>query len=219
MTSNSSDWDEDLPADSEEEYQDFVRTLKRKEGFGLLFVRCSPVEGERLIAKIQEDITQKTIEVLRLDKPIDNLYDRITLLHNRHQTDVLFITGIEKSLLEDIRPGYGGKGNFYNLDRVPRILNHLNLQRERFRDSFKICFVFLLPLFGLNYFIHRAQDFFDWRSGVFEFVQNKVSVTVDIKPELHQQLKIRANADSKPIAEMATQAVALYLAHLEVADE
>jgi hypothetical protein len=219
MTSGLDDLDEDLPADSEEEYQDLVRTLKRKEGFGLLFVRCSPVEGERLIAKIQEDITHKSIEVLRLDQPIDNLYERIAILQNRHQTEVLFITGIENSLVEDIRPGYGGKGNFYNQDRIPRILNHLNLHRERFRDSFKICFVFLLPLFGLNYFIHRAQDFFDWRSGVFDFVPNKVSVTVDIKPESHQQLKIRAKADSKPIAEMATQAVALYLARQEVADE
>jgi tetratricopeptide (TPR) repeat protein len=51
---------------------------------------------------------------------------------------------------------------------VPPILNHLNQQRERFRDSFKICFVFLLRAFSINYFLHRAPDFFDWRSGVFE---------------------------------------------------
>jgi superkiller protein 3 len=29
--------------------------------------------------------------------------------------------------------------------------------------------VFLVRSFGLNYFIHRAPDFFDWRSGVFDF--------------------------------------------------
>jgi len=53
---------------------------------------------------------------------------------------------------------------------VPRILGHLNLQRERFRDDFPFCFVFLVPLFALKYFMRRAPDFFDWRSGVLEFI-------------------------------------------------
>ncbi|NJR58953.1 MAG: tetratricopeptide repeat protein [Cyanobacteria bacterium CRU_2_1] len=50
------------------------------------------------------------------------------------------------------------------------MLSHLNQQRENFRDHFpNICFVFIVPLFALKYFIRRAPDFFDWRSGVFEF--------------------------------------------------
>jgi superkiller protein 3 len=53
----------------------------------------------------------------------------------------------------------GGQGNFYKVDSVPRILNHLNQQRERFRDNFKICFIFIVRLFGLKYFIQRAPDF------------------------------------------------------------
>ncbi|MEH2411539.1 tetratricopeptide repeat protein, partial [Nostoc sp.] len=60
------------------------------------------------------------------------------------------------------------EGQFSNLTSVPHILNHLNQQRERFRDDFPIPFVFLLRSFSINYFIHRAPDFFDWRSGVFE---------------------------------------------------
>jgi hypothetical protein len=57
----------------------------------------------------------------------------------------------------------------YSWKSVPPILNNLNQQRENFRDEFNICFVFLLPQFAIKYFIHRAPDFFDWRSGMFEF--------------------------------------------------
>ncbi len=159
----------DLPAYLQAEYQALVRALKRRRGFGLLFVRCSPAEGEGLIAKVREDIPQKRIDVLRLEKSIDNLYEIIQSLPNKDELDILFITGIEKSLVDYIKPGIGGQGHYYKGDTVPRILGHLNLQRECFRDNFKICFVFLLPQFALKYFIRRAPDFFDWRSGVWEF--------------------------------------------------
>ncbi|HAG80460.1 MAG TPA: hypothetical protein DCL61_04630, partial [Cyanobacteria bacterium UBA12227] len=159
----------DLPAYLQAEYQALVRALKRRRGFGLLFVRCSPAEGEGLIAKVREDIPQKRIDVLRLEKAIDNLYEIIESLPNKDELDILFITGIEKSLVDYIKPGIGGQGHYYKGDTVPRILGHLNLQRECFRDNFKICFVFLLPQFALKYFIRRAPDFFDWRSGVWEF--------------------------------------------------
>ena len=64
---------------------------------------------------------------------------------------------------------------FFSISRrgVPRVLINLNQQRERFRDNFDICFVFLLPRFGVDYLINRAPDFFDWRSGVFLFPMNK----------------------------------------------
>ncbi len=169
MRQTQADVNQDFPAESEEQYQAFVRGLKRKRGFGLLFVRCSPVQGEQLIARVRKDIPQKTIDVLSLDEPIDNLYNIIDSLPNKNQLNILFIIGIEKSIVDYIKPGLGGQGDYYKEDTVPRILGHLNLQRERFRDNFKMCFVFLLPLYALKYFIRRAPDFFDWRSGVFEF--------------------------------------------------
>ena len=169
MKPELTDLDIDLPADPEEEYQSLVRSIAWTKGFGLIFVRCSPAVGEELIRKIRDDIPDKKIEVLRLDQPIDNLYPIIENLPNQTEINILFVTGIEKSLVESIKPGYGGQGDYYKLDTVPRILGHLNLQRERFRDNFNICFVFIVPLFGLKYFIHRSPDFFDWRSGVFEF--------------------------------------------------
>ncbi len=171
MTSDSSEWDEDLPADPEEEYQTFVRTLERTAGFRLLFVRCTPAEGEQLFARVKDDLPQKTLEFLRLDQPIDNLYEIVERLPNREQIDILFIQGLEHSFYEyeEIKFGDTNERDVYSWKGVPRILNHLNQQRERFRDDFKICFVFLLRSFSIKYFIHRAPDFFDWRSSVFEF--------------------------------------------------
>ncbi|MEO1126546.1 MAG: tetratricopeptide repeat protein [Cyanobacteria bacterium J06639_16] len=169
------DWDKDLQAEPEEEYQALVRALHWVNGFGLYFVRCSTAEGERLIERVRQDVSSKHIEVLKLTEPIENFYDRIKALPNRDQLDVLFIQGIEHSLYDyekhklwessKDRYGYSWKG-------VPRLLGHLNLSRERFKD-FDICFVFLVPRFALRYLIHRAPDFFDWHSGVFEFVMDE----------------------------------------------
>ena len=171
MTSESIDWDEDLPAEPEEEYQAFLRTLERTEGFRLLFVQCTPVEGDELITKVKEELPKKTIEVLQFEEPIDNLYQIVKDLPNREQINILFIQGLEHSLYEYEQTKFGEKSErfAYSWKGVPKILNHLNLHRERFRDTFNICFVFLLRSFSLKYFIHRAPDFFDWRSSIFKF--------------------------------------------------
>ena len=62
---------------------------------------------------------------------------------------------------------------------VPRILGHLNLSRERFREHFPFSIVFCLPEFALRYFIRRAPDFFDWRSGVYDFPTEQESVNLE----------------------------------------
>ncbi|AVH70043.1 tetratricopeptide repeat protein [Nostoc sp. 'Lobaria pulmonaria (5183) cyanobiont'] len=168
------DWDKDLPLEPDEEYQALVRTLNFTEGFGLLFARCYPAEGEQLIGKVKKEITNKNIEVLPLKQAVTNLYEIIDKLDNKEQIDILVITGLEHSFYEyeeskrltnwNSRDIYS-----YSWKSVPPVLINLNQQRERFRDSFNICFVFFLPLFAIKYFIQRAPDFFDWRSGLFDF--------------------------------------------------
>jgi tetratricopeptide (TPR) repeat protein len=170
MNQNLSDWDEDLPPEPQEVYQDLLRALKRKAGFGLFFVQCTPAESDRFIATLPQDIPQKKIAVLRLVEPIDNLYQRVAEFVKDKQVDILLIKGLEYSLYKYEQRTFGEitEGQFSNLASVPPILNHLNQQRERFRDDYPICFVFLLRSFSINYLIHRAPDFFDWRSGMFE---------------------------------------------------
>ncbi|MGK7893849.1 MAG: hypothetical protein AB4372_09545, partial [Xenococcus sp. (in: cyanobacteria)] len=107
---------EDLQITIEEEYRALLRSLRRRKGFGIFFVQCTPVGGQELIAKVKSDLPQKKIDVLKLDQPIDNLIKLVEALPNREQLNILFVVGLEKSLVEYIRPGYGGVGDYYKLD-------------------------------------------------------------------------------------------------------
>ena len=169
-----------------ETYRYLKNGLQRKQGFGLFFVQCSPAEGHKLFEEIKRDFPEKHTGILSLEQEIDDLYSLIAEKQIQETISILFIQGLDKSLIPYLQsePSFqvtlsgeknihGGQGNYYRLDTVPPILAHLNLQRERFRDNFKFCLVFLLPKFALKYLIRRAPDFFDWRSGVFEFSEDQ----------------------------------------------
>ncbi|NJK33974.1 MAG: tetratricopeptide repeat protein, partial [Oscillatoriales cyanobacterium SM2_2_1] len=50
------------------------------------------------------------------------------------------------------------------------LLEDLNWQRDNFREYFPhLHLCFLLPIYGIKYFIRRAPDFFDWRSSVTKY--------------------------------------------------
>jgi tetratricopeptide (TPR) repeat protein len=162
-------------------YQALLRCLKRTKGFGIVFVQCSPDVGNQLTDRVQEDLSEKKIAILELTEPIDNLYDIVANRDDRNDLNILFIQGLEKSLEPYIKPGYGGDGDYYNLDTVPPILSHLNQRREIFRDRLSnICFVFILPLFAIKYIMRRSPDFFDWGSGVFELSINSFDKFISI---------------------------------------
>ena len=159
---------------AESEYESLVRALRRRKGFGLLFVESTPVGGFDLIKKVSFDLRQKKINVLVLGKAINNLIELIEVFPGQDNLNILFIVGLEKSLVEYIRPGYGGRGDYYNLDTIPPILSHLNWQRENFRDQFRhLCFVFILPKYAIKYILLRAPDFFDWGSGKIQIVTER----------------------------------------------
>ncbi|MEG4534747.1 tetratricopeptide repeat protein [Microcoleus sp. D2_18a_D3] len=185
MKPQTIDWDEDLPpAEPEEEYRALVRSIKRTDGFRLLFVECSPAQGERWIARVKTDIPQQKIEVLRLKESVYDFYNLIEELPNRDRINVLFVQGLEYSLYEyeqeKKKLGWESKDIYsYSWRGVPPVLINLNQQRERFRDNFKICFVFLLPKFAIDYFIQRAPDFFDWRSSLFKLSMDGESLQAE----------------------------------------
>jgi tetratricopeptide (TPR) repeat protein len=177
MNLDSVDWNDTIELDPEQEYRALRNGLRRARGFGLFFVQCSPSQGTQLINRLRQDLPKKQIDLLEFDQAIDdgNVYQRVEdFLQIHADTEILFIRGLEYSLLsyEETQRREGGLSNeevySYSWKAVPRLLGNLNLRREKFRDSFPICFVFLVPLFALKYLIRRAPDFFDWRSGVFE---------------------------------------------------
>ncbi|MDB9543157.1 tetratricopeptide repeat protein [Microcystis aeruginosa CS-1036] len=171
---------EEQPLTAAESYQALLRSLRRKNGFNLLFVRCSPVQADEIIRRVSQDLPNKNIQVLQLDSETDNLYEKIVDLPNYTNLNILFVRGLENALLRyeeaesegyflsSQSPIYGG-----TWAGVPKILGYLNLSRERFERQFPFTLVFLLPEFALRYFIRRASDFFDWYSGVYEFPTDK----------------------------------------------
>jgi tetratricopeptide (TPR) repeat protein len=198
---NLLDWDEeDLAVDPEAEYRMLLNGLRRTEGFGLFFVQCSPFGGEQIIQRVREDLANQTIAVLKLEAPIDdgNVFKRIRdFLDNQPKTQVLFIQGLELSLLDyeesKKRLGWSSKKIFsYSWHGVPPVLINLNQQRERFRDSFNTRLVFLLPIFAVKYLVHRAPDFFDWRSGIIRF-SDDIDLLSDKAQEFLEAPKIKSN--------------------------
>jgi len=172
MTSNPVNWHEDVALDPAKEYRALVRSLRWTEGFGVLFVQCSPAEGSDLVKRVRQDLAGKTIEVLTLNAEDTNLFDCVEALPNKDDIDVLFVQGLEQSIYAYERSRAWetpSQAYTYSEASVPRLLSHLNLNRELFYKQFKFFFVFLVPLFVLKYVSKRAPDFFDWRSGVLEF--------------------------------------------------
>ena len=188
MSTTTTDWDQDVEISKEESYQSLQNALNRNRDFGLYFVRSSPVQTQTIIEDIKRDLPHKKIDILPLTDEVDNLFNLITNLPDYQDLNILFISGLELSLLryeERESEGlflssqsavYGG-----TWAGVPRILGHLNLSRERFREHFPFSIVFCLPEFALRYFIRRAPDFFDWRSGLYNFPDTqKISIpTID----------------------------------------
>ncbi|MGG6294061.1 tetratricopeptide repeat protein [Leptolyngbya sp. AN02str] len=187
MTKAVIDWDSDLPPEPEEEYQALQRAIRRNQGFGLLFVQCSPSMGAHIIGRLREDVPQKRMATLEFTETIldGNLYREVkAFLAQQSAVDVLFIQGLEHSLYayEDTKRHLGWtekEVRSYSWKGVPPVMVNLNQQRENFRDSFQnTCFVFLIPPFAKNYLIHRAPDFFDWRSGIFELPVDKADLQI-----------------------------------------
>jgi tetratricopeptide (TPR) repeat protein len=184
-TNLSFDWEEEPEIDAEQEYRSLLRALQRKTGFGLLFVRCSPAAGTRLIDRVQTDLPHKTIGVLSFDGAIadGNFYRQVeNFFEQQGAKEILFVRGLEYSLTsyeetQRTEANWSSEEIYnYSWKAVPRLLGNLNLRREKFRDNFATCFVFLLPLFALKYLTRRAPDFFDWRSGVFELPSDEKTV-------------------------------------------
>ncbi|MFM7877024.1 MAG: sigma-70 family RNA polymerase sigma factor [Microcystis panniformis] len=181
---------EDTSPSKEEIYQALLRSLTRRKGFGIVFVQSSPLEAQRLIQRVQQDLPQKKVATLQLTEPINNLYELIEGRSDRNELNILFVQGLEKSLEPFIKPGFGGEGDYYNIDTVPGILSHLNQRREIFRDRFSnICFVFILPAFAIKYFIRRAPDFFDWGTGVFRFPLDSETLSQELSGILSKRSK------------------------------
>jgi tetratricopeptide (TPR) repeat protein len=175
MTAPAFDWDQELPPETEEEvYRALLRALRRKQGFGLVFVQCTVAQSAKIIADLHRDLPQQQMRELHLPAEVATLTDQIAQLWQQQPFDLLLVEGLQASLYgyEDTQrlSGWSSEDIYsYSWRGVPKILNHLNQQRDYLRNHFPARFVFFVPPFVVDYFLQRAADFIDWRSGLFCF--------------------------------------------------
>ncbi len=168
-------------------YRSLVRSLRRRSGFGILFLQCTPVKGQEIFSRLQQDLPQKQIGMLTLDEPVDNLRRLVAAREDLANLNVLFIEGIDKSLAPYVK-SEAGRNDYYKLEVLPPILNHLNRQRENFSSQFsRLCLVFVVQPFSLKYFMHRAVDFFDWRSGIWTFASGEAQLEKETSTALDKR--------------------------------
>jgi len=166
-------FDSDEPS-AAEEYQALVRALRRKKGFGLFFVQVSPEQGQEILRDLRQDLAQKHVVEVSLTRSDERLFEQLETVLERENVDIFWVDGLAQSLLgyEDMLRLAGWDEQdlmTYSWKDVPPILSHLNLGRERFELRFDFPLVFVVPLFVVKYLLRRAGDFFDWKSGFFEF--------------------------------------------------
>jgi tetratricopeptide (TPR) repeat protein len=198
----------------DEEYGALVRALRRKRGFGLFFVQASPAKGADILAGLREEFSKKRIAVVELDPTSEDLFRPVELAWEG-RPEIVWIEGLEQSLLgyEDLKLLAGQEQDLIHYSRkdLPPLLRGLNLSRERFAKQFSCSIVIVIPLFIVRYFLRRASDFFDWKSGFFDFVADSseqaskdISASIEIEnyrslePEIRSQriLEIKSIIES-----------------------
>ncbi len=156
---------------------DLLRALRRKKGFSLFFVQCNPDQGERAIKVIRKSFPGKRLVQIESNRQSETLYGELKKRYQTEGVDIACITGVEQALYsyEDTKRLAGwSEEEIYNYSwkGLPPLLSHLNRSRETFEANLPIALVFLVPSFVIDYFIQRAPNFFDWRSGFSEFAES-----------------------------------------------
>ena len=184
---NLEEWDEDLPPQTwEEAYRSLLNSLRLKKGFGLFFVECSPADGRKIAEQLKRDLLDQRVVFWEFEREIKTLYDAVAEMQAQKPADVLILQGLEPSFYEYEKKkkieGWNSKEIYkYSWKGVPRILVHLNQQRDHFRNDLPIRFVFLVPTFVFGYLQQRAPDFFDWRSANIRFPDNLQEIKLAVQ--------------------------------------
>ncbi len=103
----------------------------------------------------------------------ETLYPEMWSAYQTQAFDIGFVLGVDQAMLgyEDTQrlAGWNAEEIYHTSWKgVPSLLGHLNRQRETFAENLPVAIVFLVPSFVIDYFVQRAADFFDWRSGFFK---------------------------------------------------
>ena len=140
---------------------ELAMTLDYAQGLTLLLARCNmPALRQTLIAQLQQKLAQDDIHLLDVTftEPVIELREQLGQRLTESQTGakpVISIAGLELSIP-------------YKAEEIA-LLTELNMGRELFHRDTPVPLLFWLPDYALTALAQKAQDFWAWRSGVFDF--------------------------------------------------
>lgn len=148
--------------DEEANLAAMTRSLRRANGFGLIFAVCNQSDlRERLMRDLASRLPEKKILQLPIRQPIDSLYHYLTETWETQTLetplDAVFVYGLESWL-----PAYGDEPG-------ARFVSNLNLFRDNFPKVLSCPLVLWIPQHILTEIQDRAPDFASVRSGVYVF--------------------------------------------------
>jgi len=134
-----------------------LRGLRRNRGSALYFARCNT---HALRAALIETVQQKLgepVAVVHITDDLDLLVDvQIRRVLADDPAPVVFVLDLEKRLSQPYKADQYFVFQEINMRRGPICLVERSL-------------IFCLPDFALNILARETPDFFDWRSGLYEF--------------------------------------------------
>lgn|GEM_PF-6042643 len=148
-----------------QEFAGLSAFIQLSENFTLGFIEISFASEEKiLIEKLKGDPKFKDIQFTLFnfsnDRELNFLLDEIInklkfILPEEDKKLVIFVQGLEKFIHDN--------------EDYPPILQNLNFVRNAYREKVPHPILFVLPTHYLNRLAQFAPDFWDWRSGVFQF--------------------------------------------------
>jgi tetratricopeptide (TPR) repeat protein len=161
--------------DDERQMRSLVNAIAFADGFSLLFVRANQIpQQESLVNQIKANLPDKHIEVIRFDKPIENLLDELQKRLDGKKPDAIFCYNLNNSFptsTDDFKS--------------PFVVT-LNHSRNSFKRTFECPLVLFLPEFALASLYHGAVDFYSIRSGVYLFAPQGVETDRLITQQISQ---------------------------------
>jgi len=156
------------------------RMLDLSEGtFSLSIAICnSPALRDHIIEHVTTEMA--VIEVVRVPSDSHDILDTVRRHVPNGQPRAVFIVDMEKALGEDKRN---------------RVLQNLNVSRERWQTTYRCPVVFWLPEYVTSLLMTQARDLWSWVSHRFEFVSEQATASAGLQDSYAGNITMAANLD------------------------
>ena len=169
--------------DDEQELRRLIRSIKLAERYYLFFASCNQIPRQnKLIKRVKKELHGYKIQVIKFDKPIENLLDELRKKLKNKKPDAVFVQGLRYSIPSSKKA------------KQTAFIANLNVSRDSFPKFLSCPLILWLPEYAIGKIINGAPDFFSVRSGVFffetdaEMMSQQISQAISTSYQEHDAL-------------------------------